>query len=517
MNSSTNANNKWWTLLAVSMATFMLLLDVTIVNVALASIQHDLKASFSDLQWVVDAYALTLAAFLLTWGSLADALGRRRIFLLGVTVFTVASLSCALSINPLMLNVSRAIQGFGSGAMLATGLALIAQEFHGRDRGTAFGVWGAVTGGAVAIGPLAGGALTDAFGWESIFYINLPVGVAALALTYWKVVDHHEHLAGKIDLVGFVTFSGSLFLLVYGLVRGNSDDWSSFGIAGSLVGAALLMAAFWYAELKQRKPMFDLSLLRNPTFLGASVAAFALSASIFSLYFYISLYFQGPLEHSPFETGLRFLPPSLISFFVAAMAGKASAHLPVKGLMGVGLACVALGTALMAWIVDAGSTWTALLPGMCIAGFGIGLTNPPLASTAVGVVEPRKSGVASGINATFRQVGIATGIAGLGALFQHNLHDDLASRLSALDNATVGRVGDAIATGQLDNALASSSEESRALIATAAQESFVHAFDVIGFTAAGIALAASIIVFVTVRAKDFAAVRQPTQSAPPAP
>src|SRR5436190_20606921 len=195
-------DRKWWPLLAACTATFMLLLDITIVNVALPDIQKDLNSSFSDLQWVVDAYALMLASLLLTAGSLGDILGRRLVFAGGVALFTGASLTCALATSPLFLNLARGAQGIGGAIMFATSLALIAQEFQGRDRGTAFGIWGAVTGGAVAVGPLIGGALVDGFGWASIFFVNVPVGIATIALTYWKVRDAHEARPGvKVDWI----------------------------------------------------------------------------------------------------------------------------------------------------------------------------------------------------------------------------------------------------------------------------------------------------------------------------
>src|SRR4051794_26341366 len=218
---------KWWTLVAVCLATFMLLLDVTIVNVALPSIERDLGSSFSDLQWVVDAYALTLAAFLLTAGSVADLIGRRRVFVAGVGLFTVASLLCGLAGTPLLLNLARALQGVGAAAMFACALALLASAYQGRDRGTAFGVWGAVTGAAVAVGPLAGGLLTEWIGWEAIFFVNIPIGVGVIWLTLAQVEESRNPRAGRVDWAGLVTFSGALFLLIFALIRGNEEGWGS--------------------------------------------------------------------------------------------------------------------------------------------------------------------------------------------------------------------------------------------------------------------------------------------------
>ena len=415
---------KWWTLLATCVAMFMLLLDITIVNVALPEIQRDLGASFSDLQWVVDAYSLTLAAFLLTAGSLGDRLGRRRVFAAGFAVFTVASLACGLASSPTSLNVARAVQGVGGAAMFATTLALIAQEFVGRERATAFGIWGATVGGAVAIGPLVGGALTDALGWEWIFFVNVPIGLAAIALTLLRVTESRGSDAQRIDWAGVITFSSALFLLIFGLVRGNAEGWGSTTIEASLIGSALLLAAFVAIELRSSHPMFDLSLFRVPAFIGVSAVAFALSAGMFSMFLYITIYMQDILGFGPLEAGVRFLPITVLSFLVAPIAGRLLTRVPARVFFGLGLGLVGAGLLLMRGLtVD--SEWTALLAGFMVAGVGIGMTNPAIASTAVGVVSAAKAGMGSGINNTFRQVGIATGIAGLGAVFQSGIADRL--------------------------------------------------------------------------------------------
>jgi EmrB/QacA subfamily drug resistance transporter len=412
--------HKWWTLTAVCVATFMLLIDITIVNVALPDIAKALGSTFSDLQWVIDAYALGLAALLLTWGATSDRLGRRFIFVVGLAIFSAASLCCALSTSPLMLNLARAVQGVGGAAMFATSLALLASAFHGRERGTAVGIWGATIGAAVAIGPLVGGALTEGIGWEAIFYVNIPIGIAAIYISLTKVAESSDPDAGPPDWPGLVTFSVGLFLLIFALVRGNAEGWGSTLIVAFLIGAAVLLFAFVVVEARIEHPMFDLGLFRVPTFTGASIVAFALSASLFSLFLYLTLYIQNGLGYSPLEAGLRFLPLSLISFVVAPIAGRLSARVPIRALMGSGMVLVGIALLLMRGLT-ASSSWTALLAGFIISGVGVGLVNAPLASTAVSVVPPQRAGMGSGINSTFRQVGIATGTAGLGALFQHLL------------------------------------------------------------------------------------------------
>ncbi len=411
-------HRKWWTLLVVCVATFMLLLDITIVNVALPSIQKALHASFQDLQWVVDAYALTLAALLLTAGSLADLLGRKRVFVTGIAIFTLASLMCGLAGTPLVLNVARGLQGIGGAIMFACSLALLAQEFHGRERGTAYGAWGATIAGAAAVGPLVGGGLTEGLGWEYIFFLNLPIGAIAIVLALLRLGESRDDEATYVDWAGLVTFSASLFLLVLALIRGNDDGWGSTQILAELAGAGALLAVFLFVEMRQARPMLDLALFRKPTFAGACLVAFAVSASMFAMFLYITLYLQNVLGLSPLETGVRFLPITALGFLIAPVAGRLSAHMPPRWFLGGGVGLVALGLWLMHG-VGATSSWTTLLPGFIAAGIGLGVVNPTLAQVAIGVVEPARSGMASGINNTCRQVGIATGIAGLGALFQH--------------------------------------------------------------------------------------------------
>ncbi len=491
---------KWWTLLAVCVATFMLLLDITIVNVALPSIQRDLNASLSSLQWVVDAYALTLASFLLVFGSLGDRLGRRRIFSVGFVIFTLASLLCGLSNDATVLNLFRALQGVGGAAMFATSLALIAQEFEGHQRATAIGLWGATVGGAVAIGPLVGGAITDAFGWEWIFFVNVPIGIAAILLTETKLANVAASDPQPIDWPGLATFSLSLFGLIFGLIRGNSAGWASAQILASLIGAAALMAAFIVIELRRENAMLDLSLFRVPAFGGVSIVAWALSASMFALFLYLTLYVQDILGFSPLEAGLRFLPITLLSFFVAPIGGQLLKRWPARALLGVGLILVGIGLLLMHGVA-VGDSWTGLLPGFLVAGVGIGLTNPAIASTALGVVPPARAGMASGINSTFRQVGIATGVAALGAVFQSRIAGELATSLPRAP----GGFSDAVASGATHQAVSQVPEPAQGQALSAANHAFVTAFNEILLIGAAVAIVGGILGLLLVRQRDFVA------------
>ncbi len=477
--------NKWWTLGAVCVATFMLLIDITIVNVALPDIARDLGSSFTDLQWVIDAYALALAALLLTAGSLADLFGRRRLFIIGLALFTVSSLLCGLATTPSFLTWARALQGIGGAAMFATSLALLAEAFRGPERGTAFGVWGATIGAAVAIGPLVGGALTEHVGWQSIFLINLPVGILAIGITLARVGESRDPEPGRVDWPGLVTFSGGLFLLVFALVRGNAEGWTSALILGFLIGAVLLLVAFVAVELRRANPMFDLTLFRRPAFTGAAIAAFGLSGGMFAMFLYITLYLQNTLHLKPLETGLRFLPMTVVSFFAAPIAGRLQSRIPLRWMFGTGLTLVGVGLLLMRNGVTATSGWTALLAGFVVAGAGIGITNPSLATTAVGVVQPRRSGMASGINNTFRQVGIATGIAGFGALFEHLISANFRSRIPS----------QVLATGQVD------------MIAPPLRHAYLQAYtgalDDLFLLGALVCLASAVLATILVRPQDF--------------
>ncbi len=508
-------DRKWWTLLAVCLGTFMLLLDITVVNVALPDIQKELHSSFSDLQWVVDAYALMLAALLLTGGSMADLFGRRRVFAIGLVVFTSASVLCGLATTPLFLNLARGLQGAGGALMFATSLALLAQEFQGRERGTAFGAWGATTGAAVAVGPLIGGVLTDGLGWEWIFFVNAPIGALTLAVTLTRLGEARGPGSAAIDWPGLVLWTGGLFALVLALIRGNDDGWGSTVIVALLVTAGVSLASFVAWERIAPQPMLDLRLFRKPAFDGASITAFALSASMFAMFLYIVLYIQNVLGYSPLEAGLRFLPVTLLSFVVAPVAGKLSARLPIRGFLGGGLTLVGLGLVLMHGLTLQ-SDWTALLGGFILAGAGIGLINPPLASAAVSVVEPQRSGMASGINSTFRQVGIATGIAGLGAVFQSRVEAKLTDLLAAVPGLPPGKaeaLAGSVSSGGGQGALRGAPPDVRAAVARASKEAFIGGLNEIFLIGAAVAFVGAVLAFVLTRDRDFVVAAAPEGAA----
>jgi EmrB/QacA subfamily drug resistance transporter len=415
-----------WTLIAVCITTFMLLVDITIVNVAIPSIQDELSASLTGLQWVVDAYALTLAALILTAGSLSDRYGRRLVFCFGIAVFTIASFLCGVAWNVATLDTARALQGVGGAALFATALALIGAEYQGVERGRAIAVWGSTVGVAVAAGPLLGGIITDSLSWRWIFFVNVPVGAFALTIALRRVRESRDPGAQRTDVAGLVFFSAALFFIVFGLLRANTRGWSDWQILGSLALGAILMIVFVAIERRQERPMLDVGLFRQPAFLGVQLATFCLGAGMFALFPYLSIYLQDIDGNSPLGAGLRFLPITAFVFLVPLVTRNLAARTPLRLLLSVSLALAAVGLLLMENI-KVGSSWTALLPGFIVTGIGIGLANPTIAGAALRVVDPARTGMASGISNTCRVGGLAVGVAVLGAALQSRVGDRLAA------------------------------------------------------------------------------------------
>jgi len=387
--------------------------------------------------------------------------------------------------------------------MFAVSLAIISQEFFGRERGTAFGIWGATVGAAVAIGPLVGGALTTYVGWRWIFFVNVPIGVACVAVGTRVLHETRDEQAGRFDVPGLLTLTGGLFALVLGLLRGADWGWSSGRVVGLFAAAAVLLVSFAFVELRRESPMLDIRLFRVPTFTGAQITAFAISSGMFAQFLFLPLYLESVLGYSAVKTGVIFLPLSLLAFVVAPISGRLSTRVPVRFLLGGGLALCGVALLLMHGLT-LGSTWTALLPGFLVAGVGIGLVNAPLASTSVSVVEPRHAGMASGTNNTFRQVGIATGIAALGAIFQSRI-------TSFLSNAGIGPFVPSwsreIASGLTPQRNFSiRNPQSPAVIA---HEAFISGLNTIFVVAAVVLFVGAVLAFLLVRRKDFVASQAP--------
>ena len=493
-------DKKWWTLLAVCTGTFMLLLDVTIVIVAQPVIQAQLHASFGDVQWVLDAYALTLASLLLTSGVLADRYGRKRLFSIGLIIFTLGSLLCGLAQDPLMLVLSRSGQGVGGAIMFATSLALLGHSFRGRDRGVAFGVWGAVTGVSTALGPVLGGVIVSDWSWRGIFLVNVPIGVFAVAVTAWRTDESKSPHPVPPDWAGFALLTAGLVSLVYGLIRAGENSWSDAGAIAFVAIGGVLLAGFVAAESRVAHPMFDLSLLRTPTFAGGSAAAFAMNGSLYAILLYLVIYLQDVLGYSALQAGLRLAIISGAQFVTATIAGRLSERVPVRWLIGPGLVLVGVGLIIMAGVTG-GSGWTHLIPGFVVSGFGAGLVNPPLASTAIGVVPPNQAGMASGVNATFRQIGIAAGIAAYGSIFtaamQHHLTH--ASPLAS----SAGRIVSAVRQGQVGQLIGGVPPARRGEVAAAVKAAFAAGLNDLFYVTCGLALAGALCALLLIRRKDF--------------
>jgi EmrB/QacA subfamily drug resistance transporter len=406
---------KWWTLAAVSFGLFMIMLDNTVVNVALPSIQEDLGAGLSELQWIVTGYALSFAALMLIGGKLADAYGRRFIFVVGIVIFTAASLWCGFADSGDMLIAARVVQGIGAALMNPATLSIIAATFAPRERGMAIGIWAGVSALALAIGPLVGGLLTEHLSWHWIFFVNVPVGVLAIAASYLFITESKDETHTSLDLPGLGTSALGLFALTYGLIEANTFGWSSARIVGSFVIAALSLGSFVVIERRRRAPMLDLSLFRSGTYAGANIAMLLVALSMFGVFFFVSLYMQNVLGYSAVQAGAAFLPMTVLIILIAPIAGKASDRFGSRWLMTIGM--VLLGVQLLYLSqLGTGSDFWDLLPGFVVGGLGMALTMTPTAAAATRAVPVHKSGVGSAVLNAMRQVGGSVGIALMGAI-----------------------------------------------------------------------------------------------------
>ncbi|ATL31925.1 MFS transporter [Streptomyces formicae] len=414
----------WGPLTAVSLGTFMLLLDVTIVVVALPDMARALGASLGDLQWVIDGYALALAALLLGVGAAADVLGRRRLNIIGTGVFALASLGCGLASDAGLLVAARAAQGLGAAAMFATTLPLLGAAYQGRDRSVALGVWGAVSGAAAALGPIVGGLLTEGPGWRWIFFVNLPVSVASIWLTL-RVVPESKGPAGRrIDWAGTASFAVFAGAGTYGVLRGGTHGWASTAAAAAFAVSALALVCFVLVERRAAQPLLDLRLLRKPAFTGVLVGAIGYNAAAFGVIPYLSIWLQTVLGMSPVRGSLVLLPLAGMSFLVAAVGGRLLHGVAPRLVIGVGLLLIGTGALCMA-VLDADSSWTSLVAGLTVTGVGAGLVAPALAGAALAAVPPANAGMAGGAVNTFRQLGYAVGVALFGTVLTSRMQDSI--------------------------------------------------------------------------------------------
>jgi EmrB/QacA subfamily drug resistance transporter len=478
----------------------MLPLDYTIVSVALHDIQVALHATFVDLQWVVNGYTLTFAAALLAGGAFADLFGRRRLFLLGLSVFMASSLACGLAPAASVLNLARGIQGVGAAVMLAAALPLLVKEFEGPERAWAFGIFGAVIGIGAALGPFLGGLIVGTLGWRWAFLVNVPVTATVIALTLSRVRESRDPNAGGVDWGGFVTFSAACFVLVLALITGNDAGWSSPTILGLCAGAAALLAVFILIELRRRYPMFDLSLFRNKAFIGASIPALTLSIAFWGVFLYFPLYYQAVLGYAPLVAGTAVLPFAIPLFLMGPVGGWLAARIPSRLLLSLGQALVGLGSFLLL-IGTVDSTWPALVIGGLISGTGTGLINGELSNVAMSFVPEERSGMASGISGTLRQVGVALGFAGLGAILAHRTAQAF-TRLAAdlgLPAAQVSALAARVVRGDIAGAAGTLPASLQHPFRVAANTSMFEGFRLIILVAGVVGIAGAVLTYLLMR------------------
>ena len=406
---------RWWTLAAVSFGLFMIMLDNTVVNVALPSIQKDLGADLSELQWIVTGYALSFAALMLIGGKLADAYGRRLLFVVGIVVFTGASLWCGLADSGNMLIAARVVQGLGAALMNPATLSIIAATFAPKERGMAIGIWAGVSALALAIGPLVGGLLTQHLSWHWIFFVNVPVGVIAIAASLLLIRESKDDTHESLDLPGLATSAFGLFALTYGLIEANTYGWTSGRIVGSFVVAVASLTAFIVIERRRREPMLDLSLFRSGTYAGANIAMLLVALAMFGVFFFVSIYMQNVLGDSAVQAGAAFLPMTILIILVAPVAGKLSDKYGSRWLMSTGMVLLAAQLLYLSQVGAEASFWN-LLPGFLVGGLGMAITMTPTVAAATRAVPVEKSGVGSAVLNAMRQVGGSVGIALMGAI-----------------------------------------------------------------------------------------------------
>jgi EmrB/QacA subfamily drug resistance transporter len=493
----TEDNRKWWTLGAMCFALFMIMLDNTVVNVALPSIQRDLGASLSSLEWTVNAYTLSFAVLLVTGGRLGDIFGRRRMFLFGVSAFALSSALIGLAPTQGWLVGGRVLQGVGAAFMMPGTLSIISNTFPPSERGRAIGTWAGVSALALAIGPAVGGALTEYVSWRAIFFLNLPVAIGAVVVTLFAVHESVDRtVEKKVDVAGIGTLSVGLSALVLALVEGNSWGWSSPVIVVLLIAAVIGLAAFVAVEVRGKVPMVQFEFFRSRTFLGANTVAFIVSFAMLAMFFFVALYMQNILGYSALEAGIRFLPSTVVIIFAAPIAGRLADRIGPKPLMvtGLGLSAVAL---YLQSTLTASSGYGDLLVPFMIMGLGMGLTMSPMSTAAMNAVPSQKAGVASGILSMSRMVGGTFGVAAIGALFQSLSKSRLTSDLANLhlSGAQQQHVAGALSSGPAKQAVQGLDQNTAAEVSHHMKDAFVHALSGSLKLSTGVAAAGAVLAF----------------------
>jgi EmrB/QacA subfamily drug resistance transporter len=483
----TDENAKWWTLAAMCFALFMIMLDNTVMNVALPSIQKDLGASISSLEWVVNGYSLSFAVLLATGGRLGDILGRRRMFMTGVVLFALSSATAGLAPSTGALVASRVTQGVGAALMMPATLSIITNAFAPAERGRAIGTWAGVSALALALGPLLGGFLTEHVSWRAIFYHNIPVAAGAVVTALFAVRESRDETVGReIDWAGTAVLTAGLTAGVLALIEGNSWGWGSERVIALIAGSIALLAAFAWLEGKVRAPIVQFEFLRNRNFFGALTVAFVISFAMLGMFFFMALYIQNILGYSPLEAGVRFLPTTLVIMVVAPVAGRMTDRIGARVPIVAGLAIVAVSLFMQAQISDTSGYGPLLVP-FILMGLGIGLTMSPMSTAAMNAVHVTKSGLASGLLSMSRMVGGTFGVAVLGAIFQGSSRTELESALSGsgVPASQVDSISQQLGSGGLDQALAGLPPDVARQAAGAAHDAFISGLTTsIGISAA---------------------------------
>jgi EmrB/QacA subfamily drug resistance transporter len=417
----TDDNRKWWTLAAMCFALFMVMLDNTVVNVALPSIQRSTHAGISELEWVINGYTLTFAVLIATGGRLGDIFGRRLMFLAGVIIFAITSATAGLAANPEMLIGSRAVQGVGAALMMPATLSIITHAFPAAERGKAIGTWAGVSALALSIGPVVGGFLTEYVSWRAIFFINLPVAIGAVIATLFAVRESRDETVDRrVDYPGVVVLTASLTAIVLALIEGNSWGWTSAGVFGLLAGGVIGLAAFVAIEFRVGAPMVEFGLFRARQFIGSNLVAFIITFAMMGTFFFMALYMQDILGYSALEAGVRFLPTTMVIAVIAPIAGRLADRLGPAKPMSAGLAVLAVSMFLFAGI-STGTTYAGLILPFVLMGVGIAMVMSPMSTAAMNAVSVQKAGGASGVLQMSRMIGASVGVAATGAIFQSQL------------------------------------------------------------------------------------------------
>ncbi len=497
---------KWWVLVAMVFGFFMPMLDNLVVNVALPTIQRKLGAGVSGLQWIIDAYTLTFASFMLTGGALGDLYGRKRFFVSGLVVFTTGSLLCGLSGSTGQLIGFRALQGLGAAMLVPGSLSIISATFSGKERGAAIGIWAAMSGLAIAIGPVLGGVLVEHVSWQSIFYVNVPIGAIGLALTLLVVRESRDaSKSRRLDPPGLVTGTAGLFFLVYGLIEGNGRGWTDPLIVGAFILSVVLLAVFFWVESHRASPMLPLSFFRIPTFAASNVVAAAVFFALFGTVFFLTLYLQNIQHYSPVQAGVRLLAFSVMMLIVAPIAGRLSDKYGSRWFMTVGTLLAASGMALLLRTQPGSPYFSVLLPGFVILASGLAMTMTPMTAAVMGSVEIRHAGVASAATNTSRELGGVFGIALLGAVVTSSFKRTLLAKLiagglpKAAATAVVAQAGASAAAGNTHALNTPGGPRVSHLVSQAVPGSFVHAIHVGMLVAVGFMILASAVSVAFVR------------------